>query len=356
MRRWFWLPFVVLLSGVALADHNRSRCIIVFPSSPFVSPTIIAGSDFIEFARPVIPGAVILPGTVVTTRPFIAPPVVVASGGFFCAQFQSGNWSLLWCEPLRTNVVIIGRPCIRYVRPVPFLFHSSPFVVPVIDPSIVSGAPSIWHSPILQPGTLVFRLRHRSAEEVAKVLNEARVLPDGQFAGMGNILIVSAPSLATSGVQQSRLRDLVSALDQPAEKPTQSSTPQSSVQPKEIQWRVEIYHASVTPPISQERLPSDRARLLELSGYKGAHKAGEGTWSPTKQGKLSITGDGTNLTLQAQPMQAGWQFHLSGTWRNQPVQLDGQTPNLDDPILLIAPLKNGDEAVLILLLPEKDRR
>lgn len=339
MRRWFWLPLVVLLSGVALADHDRSRCIIVFPSSPFVSPTI--------FARPVIPGAVILPGTFVTTCPFIAPPVVVAKGGFFCAQFQSGNWSLLWCETLRTNVVIIGRP---------FLFRPSPFAVPVIDPSIVSGAPSIWHSPILQPGTLVFRLRHRSAEEVAKVLNEARVLPDGQFAGMGNILIVSAPSLATSGVQQSRLRDLVSALDQPAEKPTQSSTPQSSVQPKEIQWRVEIYHASVTPPISQERLPSDRPRLLELSGYKGAHKAGEGTFNPTKQGKLSITGDGTNLTLQAQPVQAGWQFHLSGTWRNQPVQLDGQTPNLDDPILLIAPLKNGDEAVLILLLPEKDRR
>jgi len=336
MRMWLCLSLVILAgASFAFADPDPTRFIIVLPPLSIGSPT--TGNLVI------IPGTsgIVFPGTIITSRPIISSrPIVVAPSGYFVVQFKSGNWSIVWCEPLKTNVVILGRPYVRPIQPVPWVV--SPYY---IDPSITLGMPYIWHSPLLQPGVLVFRLRHRSAEEVAKLLNDARVVPDGQFVGMGNILIVSAPSLATSGVQQSRIRDLIAAIDQPTEKST-SAAPLRS----QVQWRVEVYRTHATTCASQDKLPADRTALLKLSGYECAHKIGETVWNPTSQGDVIVKGEKVDLRLQAKKLAEGWQFALKGQFNGQKVELDGQAPDTSQPILLVTPVGDGKEGLVILLV------
>ena len=361
MRRWLGSAILVFaLVSIAVADPEPTQC----PSGlslPLTGPIVVRSplsSGWLKAGVPLAPTFVVIPGAIVPS-PLTTRPVVVAPGGYFCVQFQSGNWTVAWCEPLRTNVVILGRPYIRYVRePRYFVRPLFPFVRPplltyplIVDPSVTLGLPQIWHSPLLQPGVLVFRLKHRSAEEVAKLLNEARVLPDGQFAGMGNLLIVSAPSLATSGVQQSRLHDLIRALDQP----TQSAPPTSSPAVSATGWRVEVYRAHPTTCASQAQLPEDRAPVLLLSGYPCVHKLGEGVWQPATQPRLFVKGEKVDLTLHAEPTASGWQLVLTGRWQDQPVHLDGHIPSLSQPVLLLPPTAEGKEAVVLLLLPETNR-
>ncbi len=341
MRLWRCLPLVLLLVGstVALADPDPTRFIILVPPFSIGSPT--TGNVI------VVPGTVgfVLPGAIISSRPVISSrPTIIAPSGYFLVQFRSGNWTVVWCEPLRTNVVIIGRPYIRPIRPTPFII--SPYYFP-FDPSVTYGVPQIWHSPMLQPGVLVFRLKHRSAEEVAKLLNEARVVPDGQFSGMGNILIVSAPSLATSGVQQSRIRDLIAELD----KPSGSTSPAPS-NPTQTQWQVEVYRTHSAICASQENLPKDRAELVKLSGYPCAHKIGETLWNPSTQ-DVSVKGNEVDLKLRAEKRTNGWKLSLRGQIKGQPVELEGEAPDTSQPILLVAPVADGKEGLVIAILPRQ---
>jgi len=344
MRLWRCLLLSLLVGAtVASADPDPSRFIILVPPFSIGSPT--TGNII------VVPGTIgfVSPGTIISSRPFVPFPVVssrpaiIVPNGYFIVQFQSGNWTVVWCEPLRTNVVIIGRPYIRPIRPTPLVV--SPYF---FDPSVTHGIPQIWHSPILQPGVLVFRLKNRSAEEVAKLLNEARVVPDGQFSGMGNILIVSAPSLATSGVQQSRIRDLIAALDKPSESGSPTPTTRS-----ETQWQVEVYRTHSVACASQENLPSDRTELLKLSGYPCAHKIGETLWNPTTQGDVVVKGREIDLRLKATKRATGWQFSLKGQVKGQSVELEGEAPDTSQPILLIAPVSDGKEGLVIAILPKR---
>jgi len=254
-------------------------------------------------------------------------------------QFQSGNFSITWCEPIKTSVLIIGRPLIR---PTPFI------ILPhFIDPSVTYGVPQIWQSPILQPGVLFFRLKNRSAEEVAKLLNEARVVPDGQFSGIGNTLIVSAPSLATSGVQQSRIRDLIAELD----KPTGSSSFTSSERTKPTLWQVEVYRAHLVTCASQENLPKDRDALVKLSGYSCAHKIGETLWNPSAQ-DVVIKDNEIELRLKAAKQTNIWRLSLKGQVKGQPIEIEGEAPNTSQPILLVSPTADNKEGLVIAILPK----
>lgn len=338
MRLWRCLPLVLSLVTVTIAsaDPTSGRFIIVLPSPSFGSPS--TGNIVI------VPGtkSFIFPGVIISSRPTTSShPTVVVPSGYFLVQFQSGNWTIVWCEPLKTNVVIVGRPLIRpyYLGPV--------FAPPLLfDPSVTYGVPQIWHSPILQPGVLVFRLKHRSAEEVARLLNEARVVPDGQFSGIGNILIVSAPSLATSGVQQSRIRDLIAALDQPTEK-SSSTVPN----PSPVQWQVEFYRAHLEKCVSQENLHPDRKSLLDLSGYKCAHKLGETLWNPTTQGDVIVKGERIDVRVQAKRVSTGWQFTVKGKFNGQPIEFEGQAPEVSQPTLLVVPTPEGKDGLVIIMAP-----
>ncbi|MCX7969855.1 MAG: hypothetical protein N3B10_15385, partial [Armatimonadetes bacterium] len=78
---------------------------------------------------------------------------------------------------------------------------------------------------------------------------------------------------ATSGVQQSRIRDLIAELDKP------SSSSSNPIDRKEVEWQVEVYRAHSVTCAVQDNLPSDRAALLKLSGYPCAHKIGETLWN-----------------------------------------------------------------------------
>lgn len=340
MRLRHCLTLVLLLGvKVAFADPEPSRFIIVLPSLSFGSPSsgnivIVPGTGGLVF-----PGFVITSRPVISTRPIITSrPTVVVPGGYFLVQFRSGNWTVVWYEPLKTNVVILGRP---FVRPTP-LFLSPYF----FDPSVTFGVPQIWHSPFLQPGVLIFKLRHRSAEEVAKLLNEARVVPDGQFVGIGNTLIVSAPSLATSGVQQSRIRDIVSALDQPLEKTTRSPS-----SPSPTQWQVEVYSVHSTVCSDQMKLPSDRALLVKLSGYDCAHKLGETNWNPISREDVVVKGEKVDVRLQARKLSSGWQFTLKGQFNSKPIEFEGQAPDTSQPILIVAPTTDLKEGLVLVLVP-----
>ncbi len=345
MRWWLTALLLSVSLGAASADPDPSRCLPI-PSSGSVVIVNPFGTGTLPFSS----GIVIVPGMGVTMRPlYWSQPIVALPGGYFYVRFQSGNWTVVWLEPLRTNVVVVGRPYLRYPRPLywaPPIYWAPPTL---LDPSVTLGIPQVWHSPFLQPGVLIFRLKHRSAEEVAKVLNEAKVLPDGQFVGMGNILIVSAPSLATSGVQQSRLRDLIQALDQPTE-PRPSPTTITTGQ-----WRLEVYRVHPATCVANEPIAPDRAPLLELSGYRCAHKIGEGTWDPNTQPKVFLKGDKVDLTLQGQRTRSGWRLSLTGQWHDQKVQLDEEVPSLSQPMLLVPPLAEGKEAFVLLLLPPTSR-
>ncbi|MCX7968915.1 MAG: hypothetical protein N3B10_10600 [Armatimonadetes bacterium] len=341
MRLWRWLPLALSLlvsATVAFSDPEPSRFIILVPPFSIGSPT--TGSIV------VIPGTAgfVFPGAIIFSRPIISSrPSVVVPSGYFFVQFQSGNWTVVWCEPLRTNVFIVGRPFIRPIRPTPLVV--SPYF---FDPSIPYGVPQIWHSPMLQPGVLVFRLKHRSAEEVARLLNEAKVVPDGQFSGMGNILIVSAPSLATSGVQQSRIRDLIAELDKPS-----SSSSSNPIDRKGVEWQVEVYRAHSVTCTVKENLPSDRAALVKLSGYPCAHKIGETLWNPTAQGDVIVKGSEIDLRLKATKHSTGWRFSLKGQVKGQTVELEGEVPDTSQPILLLAPTAEDKEGVVIAILPKR---
>lgn len=341
MRLWRCLPlalFLLISATVALSEPDPSQFVILVPPLSIGSPTT---GNIVIF-----PGATgfVFPGAIIPSRPTLSSrPVMVVPGGYFLLQFRSGNWTVVWCEPLRTNVVIIGRPYIRPIYPAPLVI--SPYFS---DPSVTYGVPQIWHSPILQPGVLIFRLKHRSAEEVAKLLNEARVVPDGQFSGVGNILIVSAPSLATSGVQQSRIRDLIAELDKPSE--SGSSVPSDRTQ---VEWQVEVYRAHSVTCTSRENLPSDRAELVKLSGYPCTHKIGETLWNPKTQGDVIVKGKEIDLRLKATKRLTGWQFSLKGQVKEQPVELEGETPDASQPILLVTPVTDGKEGLVIAILPKR---
>ncbi|MEZ8218151.1 hypothetical protein B0813_001688 [Candidatus Fervidibacteria bacterium JGI MDM2 SSWTFF-3-K9] len=340
MKLWRFLTVALLsVTTVAFADPDPSRCIVVVPPLSFGSPS--SGNIVI------VPGlsGIVLPGAIIASRPTISSrPTIIVPSGYFLVQFKSGNWTVVWAEPLKTNVIILGRPYVRPIRPYPLVVPPHYFLY---DPSVTYGVPQIWHSPLLQPGVLVFRLKHRSAEEVAKLLNEARVVPDGQFSGMGNILIVSAPSLATSGVQQSRIRELIAALDQPTEKAT-TPAPSSS----QIRWRVEVYRAHTTVCASQENLSSERVALLKLSGYDCLHKLGETNWDPIRTDVL-VKGEKVDARLIARKQTNGWNFVLRGQLNGKPVEFEGQAPDSSQPILLVAPTRDEKEGLVFVLMPSR---
>jgi hypothetical protein len=340
MKLWRFLTVALLsVTTVAFADPDPSRCIIVVPPLSFGSPS--SGNIVI------VPGlsGIVLPGAIIASRPTISSrPTIIVPSGYFLVQFKSGNWTVVWAEPLKTNVIILGRPYVRPIRPYPLVVPPHYFLY---DPSVTYGVPQIWHSPLLQPGVLVFRLKHRSAEEVAKLLNEARVVPDGQFSGMGNILIVSAPSLATSGVQQSRIRELIAALDQPSDR-TKTSVPSSS----QIRWRVEVYRAHTTVCASQENLSSERVALLKLSGYDCLHKLGETDWDPIRTDVL-VKGEKVDARLIARKQTNGWNFVLRGQLNGKPVEFEGQAPDSSQPILLVAPTRDEKEGLVFVLMPSR---
>lgn len=338
MQLWrLWALAFLTVTTVAFADPDPSRFIIVVPPLSFGSP--LSGNIVI------IPGfgGTVLPGMTIASRPsFSSRPMLVVPGGYFLVQFRSGNFSVVWYEPLKTNVVILGRPYVRLVHPAPFAV--SPYFY---DPSVTYGIPQIWHSPLLQPGVLVFKLRHRSAEEVAKLLNDARVIPDGQFVGIGNILIVSSPSLATSGVQQSRIRDLIAILDQPPEKASTSNSTRS-----QVRWEVEVYRAHPTVCASQKNSFPDRTTLLKLSGYNCFHKLGETNWDPM-QSDILVKGDEVDVRLQARKQLSGWYFALRGQLNGKPVEFEGQAPDSSQPILLVAPTSDEKESLIFVLMPSR---
>ncbi|MCS7265288.1 MAG: hypothetical protein NZ805_10695 [Armatimonadetes bacterium] len=332
------LPAIFLVTTFAFAQSDRSRLIIVVPPLTFGSPS--TGSIV------VVPSSsgIVFPGSIITSRPVITySPTIVVPEGYFFVQLRGGNWTLVWCEPLRTNVVIIGRPYIRpVIRPAPFFF--TPYF---FDPSVTFGVPQVWQSPILQPGVLMFRLKNRSAEEVAKLLNEARVVPDGQFSGVGNTLIVSAPSLATSGVQQSRIRDLIAELDKPF---GSSSFLQSSR--KQAYWQVEVYRAHSSTCASQENLQKERAELLKLSGYPCAHKIGETLWNPATQ-DVSVKSNEIELQLKATRQTNRWLLSLKGKIKGQNVEIEGEAPDTSQPILIVAPIDDSKEGLVVTILPSR---
>ncbi|MCX7969856.1 MAG: hypothetical protein N3B10_15390, partial [Armatimonadetes bacterium] len=162
MRLWRCLPVVLLFAVSTVVFADPSRLIVLVPPLSIGSPS--TGNIVI------VPGTAsfVFPGLVISSQPIISPrPTMVVPSGYFLVQYRSGNWTVVWCEPLKTNVVIIGRPYVPYIRPKPSVI--SPYFF-FFDPSVTYGVPQIWHSPTLQPGVLVFRLKHRSAEEVARLL------------------------------------------------------------------------------------------------------------------------------------------------------------------------------------------
>lgn len=339
MKTWHLiLPSIFLATWIAFAQSDQGRCIIFVPPLSFGS---ISKGEIVIFPSS---SGFVFPGAIISSRPvIISRPTIFVPGGYFLVQFRSGNWTLVWYEPLKTNVVIIGRPYVRpIVRPAPLVI--SPYF---IDPSVTFGVPQIWHSPILQPGVLMFRLKNRSAEEVAKLLNEARVVPDGQFSGIGNILIVSAPSLATSGVQQSRIRDLIAELDKPI---GSSSFLQSSR--KQAYWQVEVYRAHSSTCAAQENLQKEQAELLKLSGYSCAHKIGETLWNPATQ-DVSVKSNEVELQLKAARQTNRWLLSLKGKIKGQNVEIEGEAPDTSQPILIVAPIDDGKEGLVVTILPNR---
>ncbi|GBC98408.1 hypothetical protein HRbin17_00920 [bacterium HR17] len=363
----------VLTTSLALADHDRNRCVVI------VTPSVV---------RPLVGSAVFWGGFPAVTAPviggtFVTTPLLVTPAPFFCVQFATGNLSLLWCEPLQTGVVIIGQP-FRFPsrmfidRTAPFADRATAFgragttlVGPgtaidqttplsdratafnragttiVVDPVVTFGTPQVWQNPLLQPGVQVFQLRHRSADEVAQILNRSGILPDGQFVGMGDILIASAPSLATSGVQQSRLRDLIATLDKPTAAPSQSQSPLSA-----ITFRVEVFRAHATACAAQEQLPRDRLTLLQTLGYPCAHRVVETQWRPAVQDTLTVKTDSVEVTLRSRSDTAGIVLTLNGKLGDRRVQQEGKTPIGKQPIALIAPTSDGKDTVIVLLTPQ----
>lgn len=380
--RWqvtFILAWLVVSASFALADQDRSRCVVVIGGN---RPVVVTSSTTL-FGLGSVP-------IVVTTQPFIAScpfvvtqPVVAApvfvTPSFFCVQFAKGNFSLLWCQPLQTSFVIVGplgfssamfidrtapfadratafgRAGTTLVGPGLFVDRTAPSsdratafgragTTMVIDPSVTFGTPQIWHNPLLQPGMQVFQLRYRSADEVAQALNASRILPDGQFVGIGNLLLATAPSLAVSGVQQSRLRDLIAALDQPTAKPSGGSS--------EVSFRVELFRAHGTTCARQEALPSDKSTLLRTIGYPCGHRLGEANWRLSAQDAMSFRAEASEVTLKARRDGDHWLLTLEGKLGDQSVRQEGKVPIGKQPIVLIAPTKEGKEALIALLTPQ----
>lgn len=349
---------LTLLAAVAIADHDRGRgFIIVQPGTivrPFGGGTLFLQSPPLFFGGSFFTTSPFVTSPVFVTPPsFVTAPFFVTPSPFFCVQFTTGNFSFLWCEPLQTSVIIIGQPI--GIRPLMFIDRTAPFAdratafgragTMIVDPLATFHAPQVWHNPVFQPGIMTFRLRHRSADEVAKLLNEARVLPDGQFAGLGNLLIATSPSLATSGVQQSRIRDLVSALDKPVGTQSEQSTPPLS----DLTFQVEVFRTHTATCAAQESLPASRAALLRLVGYPCAHRIGEATWRLSAQDSVAVKGNGAEVTLRASKERADLRLSLDGKLGEKAVRQDGKAPVGKQPILLVAPTDGGKEAVVVLL-------
>ncbi|MFA0758051.1 MAG: hypothetical protein PVTTEEND_001431 [Candidatus Fervidibacter sp.] len=381
--RWqvtFILAWLFISASFALADHDRSRCVVIVGGGN--RPVVVTSSTTL-FGLGGVPAVVtttpfIASCPVIVTQPFVTTPVFVTPS-FICAQFTTGNFSLLWCQPLQTSFVIVGPfgfPSAMFIdRTAPFSDRATAFgragttlVGPglfldrtapssdratafgragttiVLDPSATFGTPQIWHNPLLQPGMQVFQLRYRSADEVAQALNASRILPDGQFVGIGNLLLATAPSLAVSGVQQSRLRDLIAALDQPTAKPSSGSS--------EVSFRVELFRAHSATCACQETLPSDKSTLLRTIGYPCGHRLGEANWRPATQDALSLKADTAEVTLKAKQDGDHWLLTLEGKLGDQSVKQEGKVPIGKQPIVLIAPTTGSKEALIALLTPQ----
>ncbi len=357
MRQGILVVLLTLLAAVAFADHNRSRCVVVVQPGTFVQPfgggTLFLQSPPLFFGGSFFTTSPFVTSPFVTRPSFVTAPLFVTPSPFFCAQFTTGNFSLLWCEPLQTSVVVIGQPI--GIRPLMFIDRTAPFAdratafgragTIVVDPLGTFFAPQVWHNPVLQPGVMTFRLRHRPAEEVAKLLNEARALPEGQFVGLGNLLIATSPSLATSGVQQSRVRDLVSALDKPVGTQSEKSKPSLS----DLALRVEVFRAHADACAEQESLPTSQATLLRLVGYPCAHPIGEATWRLSAQDSVAVKGNGAEVTLRASRERDDLRLSLDGRLGEKTVRQDGKAPFGKQPVILVAPAEGGKEAVIVLL-------
>jgi len=382
MRRQFAFAIACLVvsASLALADHDRNRCVVIVGGGnrPVVvtSSTTLFGLGGVPVVVTTTPFIASCP--VIVTQPFVTTPVFVTPS-FICAQFTTGNFSLLWCQPLQTSFVIVGpfgfpsamfldrtapfsdratafgRAGTTLVGPGLFLDRTAPSsdratafgragTTIVLDPASAFGTPQIWQNPLLQPGVQVFQLRHRSADEIAQTLNASRILPDGQFVGIGNLLIASAPSLAVSGVQQSRLRDLIATLDQPTAKPSGTSS--------EVSFRVELFRAHSATCAHQETLPSDKSTLLRTIGYPCGHPLGEANWRPATQDALSLKADAAEATLKAKQDGDRWLLTLEGKLGDQSVKQEGKVPIGKQPIVLIAPTTGSKEALIALLTPQ----
>ncbi len=324
---------VLLLTGLLacaqLAADDRSRCgtIIISPGS------FLSGGSFVV-KTPNFFFGFSLPSSqtvVVTPRPFFRPHAFIAPS-FFCIQASSGPLSFLWCEPVDTSVVVIGRPL--WWRPG---FVVDP-VFPFLDP------PGGWHSPLVQPGFMTFRLRNRSAEEVAKLLNEARILPDGRFAGLGETLIVSAPSLLTSGVRQQRIRELVAQLDRsPGRSPTNAGD-----WPKT--WSVEVYRIHERCPAC-ELLKGDMGVVLASLGVEGNHLVGKAEWRWQAEPRIQLRQGDSEVTLSAQSVGNEWRVLLDGIAGGKPLRQEGPVPKVRRPVVLLARSDAGPDGLVAVLTP-----
>lgn len=388
----FVLAWLTVSASFVLSDNGPKRCIVILGSG---QPVITSSASFFGFGGAPIIVASPVSGTqpfvvgnqpfivgsrpFVITQPIVTAPILIIPSPFFCVQFTTGNFSLLWCEPLKTSIVIVGpfgfssqmfidrsapfadratafgRAGTAAVGPGLFVDRTAPSsdratafgrasTTIVINPVTSFETPQVWHNPILQPGVQVFQLRHRPADEVAQALNAGRILPDGQFVGVGNLLIATAPSLAVSGVQQSRLRDLISTLDQPTTKPSSTSSA--------VFFRVELFRAHPAACARQELLPSSKSTLLGTLGYPCGHRLGEASWQPTSQDALSLKIDTVEVTLKAKRDNDRWLLALEGKLGEQTVKQEGKVPVSRQPVVLIAPTTDSKEALIALLIPQ----
>lgn len=378
---------LALVANVAFAQSNRNRFVIAFQPGtvvrPFgggtlslrMPPLFFGGSSFsYPFGSSSFTTFGIAPSSWMAPTFWIAP-TFIAPQPFICLQFRVGNFLLLWCEPLQTSVVIIGRPfwwgpmVIDPLAPgadratvfgrsglrtdpggmvIDPLAHGAERATAfgrsgliIVDPIAASSFPQIWHNPLLQPGVMTFRLRHRSAEEVAKLLNESRILPFGRFVGLGDLLIASDPGLATSGVQRSRIRDIISALDKPIKSP--------ATQPSSLTFHVEVFRTHAATCASQERLSSERATLLRLVGYPCAHPIGEADWRLSDSETLEVKGNEVEAILQAKMEGNLLRLSLNGKLGDKTVKQEGTTTLGKRPIIIVAPADSNSEALIGIL-------
>ncbi|MCS7225273.1 MAG: hypothetical protein NZ959_12100 [Armatimonadetes bacterium] len=321
---------LILLTSLSVADPpDRCPTIIVSPSGFFSGGSFVIQTPnlYLGFSLPSSRPIIVQPGP--WWRPHWRPSTVVVPS-FFCIQGSSGPFSFLWCEPLDTSVVIIGRP----------VWYSPGLLVDPIRPSDPLGG---WHSPLWQPGLMTFRLRNRSADEVAKLLNEARVLPDGRFAGLGDVLIASSPSLKTSGVRQQRIRELVAELDRsPGSSRAGSDFPRT--------WGVEVYRVHPRCP-SCEPLGSETGLIFASLGLSGAHLIGKSEWMWQSQPFVQFRKGDCEVIVSGRPAGSEWRILLEGRIAGKALSEEGPVPKGRRPVVLLAREDRSAEGLVAFLTP-----